>query len=214
MSIVRFLEIFIFRDILSYLVPGTINLFVVVIIKSDINLSTQDIEHFVKIPVVISVFALASVCYTIGYLGSTLMFILRNQISFLDRPKIELPNDGIMKKMVEVFGDWIIKIPNENAKELVPYCLEYVQINTPEIYLEKIERRVTLRNFEVGLAFTSLLYFLAIIISYSGLCKLYALIPLITLSIFLYGSRYTDSEIDKFSFRLFFNSILKEHEKQ
>jgi len=208
MSIVRFLETFIFRDILSYLVPGIINLFAVFIIKSDINVISFYQTYFEKVHIILSLFVIFALSYTLGYFGSTSMFILRSKIVLLNRPKVEPPLEGVLSKMVEVFGDWITQVNKENSKMLVPFCLNYVQVNTPDIYFEKIERRVTLRNFEVGLSFTSLLYLVVIAIVMDGYDKLYALIPMLTLIVFLYGSRYTDGEIDRFSFRLFLNSFL------
>ncbi|MBD3386407.1 hypothetical protein GF407_15970 [candidate division KSB1 bacterium] len=205
MSIIRFLETFLFRDILSYLIPGFINIYAISILYSNFNVIVICEKYFDKIHIAFSLSVIFIISYIFGYVGSTFMFILRSKVPILNRPIIEPPVEGIVNIIKEVFGDWIA---NENQQNLIAYCLEYVQLNTPEIYFEKIERRVTLRNFEVALSFSSLLFVGAMLSSFESWNKFYSLIPLATLILFLAGSRYTDGEIDNFSFRLFVNSVL------
>jgi hypothetical protein len=202
MSIVRFLEIFIFRDLLSYFIPGILTLLGIAIFVPTIEFEL--LLHYKAYLGNNTFVIVAIICaYSLGYIGSSFLFWLRTKITFLDRPtmsaKIE-PN--LAEQLKFVFGDWTSGL---KPKELQDYCLDFVQINCPDIYNEKIERRVTLRNYEVGMAFTSIIWIVLILIFLSAWYKLFAIIPISIMIILLVGSRLMDGEIDRLSLRLFFS---------
>lgn len=206
MSVVKFIESFLFRDLLSYLVPGVLNL-LIIFYYLEANCQSWVQTNISELPLTLQLFLIFTFAYSLGYIGSSFMFLIRKLIPILDRPKISPPPEGIKKVIINFFGDWFPNNTDLNDKELTDassLCSIHVQKNAPDLYFEKIDRRVTLRNFEVGLSFTSLFCSLLILLYESGCKRVLFLFPLMIFIFLLVISKKNDKEIDELPFLLFY----------
>lgn len=203
MTVARFFESILIRDIFSYLLPG-------ILVMLIINLSGIDrgvYETLVKKSTTLigakgSAFLLLGISYVVGYLLSTILFYLRGWVKIYQRPQIPEIRTEISLKLVNKFGEWA---KNADPRYLAGLCLHYVELKRPDFYFEKIERRVILRNFEVSLSSVFLVIALGLVTRLTGWEKIAAILPLVCAHLLLISSKNLDSTIDRLSFNTFYS---------
>ena len=198
MSFSRLIETLLLRDMLSYVVPGSLSLLVLAFSRLDAGYVIRGLKLANDLMGQTGAFiALTVISYVIGYVQSTVTFYVRDLI--LKRKVIPSLQPEILILLKATFGD---SIDVSNTRQLVSLCLHYVECVSPEYYMEKIERRVSLRNFEIGLGSVMAICAVATAIYSHGIWKLIALVPLLGVVAFIRSSRNIDTSIDRLSFTL------------
>ena len=202
MTLSRLIETLLLRDLLSYLIPGLLSLLSITSLGLDRGHSLVFVEQLGRLAGPTGVaFVLGSIAYVVGYLLSTLLFYLRDALRPFRRPNIRKPHPEIIDQLGRTFGVWTREA---DLRHLASLCLQLVEIRSPDFYIEKIERRVTLRNFEVSLSGVFLVWTCALVVAIDWYAKFWALLPLMVTLLLLLSSRNLDAAIDRLAFSSFF----------
>ena len=144
-----------FRDILSYIIPGSILLLFIMLSNFD---DAIYISNRIKSLLGEGVYfwLLIIVSYVTGYSTSTFGFFLKDIIDICIK-KSDL-NDKKIESHIKVLEKNGLKY--DDTRKLAQVCLYRMQNEFPGIYKEKIEKRIALRNFELNLVVTFLIILL------------------------------------------------------
>jgi len=212
MTIARFFESILVRDLFSYLLPGFLVLLIVDLSGLDRGISETLIKKTVALVGTKGVaFLMLGISYVVGYLLSTVLFYLRGRVKFYQRPALPEIRAEISHKLTEKFGEWT---KNAERSYLSGLCLHYVELKKPDFYFEKIERRVVLRNFEISLASVFLVMSFGLAMKFSGWEKIAAILPLILAHLLLLSSKNLDSAIDRLAFSTFYSVAIVDSDKK
>jgi hypothetical protein len=207
MTIARFVETLLVRDIFSYLVPG----FLILVVASYYGLDFGSAATFTSqtkelVGSTATTFVMLGVAYVAGYLASTFLFYVR-KIPYLRRRKmLDLPRE-IREELRRIFGVWT---RSAESPYLVDLCLDYVELKEPAFYLSKIERRVLLRNLEMSLAALLMIWALGIVFASTAWSKVWAVIPLIGCLLLIFSSKRIEGEMDNIALRAFYGISLRD----
>src|ERR1051325_4817354 len=199
MTVARFFETLLLRDVFSYLVPGALSLLVAVYYGVDGGLLRQLLVQSVALfgPTAASLVA-AGVAYISGYLISTAAFYVRSTI-IKRSPGLLVPSE-VLATITAKFGQWA---QFADARYLATLCLQYVEVQQPDYYFEKFERRIVLRNLEVSLAAVAFLASAVVIYAAPSWHRLWAMPWLLASCLILYSSAQIERAIDRYSFTSF-----------
>jgi hypothetical protein len=200
-SLSKFLESFLMRDILSYLLPGFIELYLLASITLDdrtLQSVTDEIQSILGTTFTTAL--VLGVSYIVGYVVSTLMFYARSHIMALQRTRANLES-GPREELAALFGEWT---RNASPSRLSSLCLDVLRIVHPQLYFEKIERRVILRNLEIGLSGLTLVISLTLLGAAHGFHRLWSVGSLLLTTLLLGSSSQLDAAIDRLAFNLFY----------
>jgi hypothetical protein len=197
----KFLESFLMRDILSYLLPGFIELYLLTsTIVDDTTMQSVVTEvRSILGPSLTTAFALG-LSYIVGYMVSTLTFYVRPRISAAQRRGTQAEGHP-REELAELFGQWT---KDAELSQIAPLCVNVLQIVHPQLYFEKIERRAILRNLEIGLSGLMLVISLTLVAAASGWHRLWSLATLLLAIALLVSSRRLDGAIDRLALNLFY----------
>ena len=201
----KFLESFLMRDILSYLLPGFIELYLLTsTIVDDITMQSVFTEvRSILGPSLTTALALG-LSYIVGYMVSTLTFYIRSRITVAQRPTTQVEGNS-REELAELFGQWT---KDADLSKIAPLCLNVLQIVHPQLYFEKIERRIILRNLEIGLSGLMLAISLTLVGAASGWHRLWSLATLLMAIALLASSHRLDGAIDRLAFNLFYAAAI------
>ena len=149
--------------------------------------------------------------YVVGYLASTILFYIRERVRWLKSQEIESIRPEIIGKLKEIFGDWIEK---ENKRYLAGVCLNYVELNIPDYYYEKIERRTSLRNFEMGIAAVILTIGISQIVWLQEWRKIIAILPIFGSFAMMLSSRKLEAAIDRITFITYYTVAISDSNRK
>jgi len=202
MTISKFLQTLLLRDFLSYLLPGTLMIVIVVSLQMDQGLFypfLTDVTARMGYPV--AVFVLGSIAYTSAYVVSSLLFYLRRNVRLFERPATKKPSTEVLQQLTQAFGEWT---QTADPRDLSILCRYAVQVKEPELFQEKIERKLDLRNFEVSLAGMFLLLALGLALTLPGSQKLLSVLPAAFSFLILLSCKHLEKVIDQGIFNLFY----------
>jgi hypothetical protein len=189
------------RDILSYLLPGFIELYLL----ASTTLDDRTLQSFADeirsiLGASFTTALVLGLSYIVGYVVSTLMFYARSRIVALQRTRADL-EDGPREQLAALFGEWT---RNASPSHLSSLCLNVLRIVHPQLYFEKIERRVILRNLEIGLSGLTLVISLTLLGAAHGFHRLWSVGSLLLTILLLGSSRQLDGAVDRLAFNLFY----------
>jgi hypothetical protein len=193
------------RDILSYLLPGFIELYLLA--STTLNDRTlQSVVGEMKsiLGASLTTALVLGISYIVGYVVSTLMFYARSRIGALQRPRANVES-GPREQLAALFGEWT---SNANPSHLSSLCISVLQILHPQLYFEKIERRIILRNLEIGLSGLTLVISLTLVGAAHGWHRLWSVGSLLLMTLLLRSSRQLDGAIDRLAFNLFYTAAM------
>lgn len=206
MNFAKFIENLLLRDVLSYVMPGSLIILIFIAYGLDNGTILPILKNASDIGgELAALLGFAGVAYVIGYLASTALFYLRDRIRWFKKPDIQPIRPEIMTKLKQTFGYWV---ETTSPRYLTAICLHYVEIRKPEYYYEKIERRTSLRNFEVGIAAVLVMLGIAQLIALQGYFKLFAVLPLLGAYAMMRSSRNLDAAIDRMTFITFYTAVM------
>lgn len=204
MNFSKLIETLLFRDLLSYALPGGLILLLFTQIPNALPTITLIMATAKKVLGDVGLSALIlGLCYVVGYIGSTGSFYLRGVVFSLRKRKALLEiRPEVMEQLNSYFGQWTA---HADLRYLAGLCLHVIQAEWPEIYFEKIERRVTLRNMEIGLAamFVATAVVLGVIALIHASLFIVSFSALLIAISFLVSSVNLDKDIDNLAFGLF-----------
>lgn len=208
MTLTRFLENLLLRDIFSYLIPGALIIYFFISYNLDSGTVLPVLRNIKDIGGETgALFGFAGTSYVIGYLSSTLLFYLRDKLKIFKRGEIGAVKPEILEVMKDTFGEWVL---TANLRYLAAICLHYVEIRKPDYYYEKIERRTAMRNFEIGISSVMLFLSVSQVISLPDWYKLFALLSFLFAVLLLRSSMNLEAAIDRITFITFYTVCLEE----
>lgn len=211
MTVTRFIETVLVRDILSYFAPGMLIVFIFKVLGLDMG-AIDSINIVVKTAVgengLFWVFAF--VAYIVGYLASTIVFYIERMVNRITCFKLSKPKAEIVNSLNNAFGEWIKTSDWEYISKI---CQNYVEIKDSNFYFLKIDRLILLRNIEMGMASVFLTFSVALFISMAGWLKLYGLLPLIVTTLLFASGRVLNRETVQQIFISFYVLMRDENQK-
>lgn len=202
MTLAHFFEKLLLRDVISYVLPGTMILLLLmncdgsdVYVDSLFSLIKEDFGALY------AALLFGGIAYVVSYLISTLLFYFRGHVDGFRRPKITEIRPEIKIRIKTVFGKWT---EQASLRHLNNICLHYVELQEPDYYYEKFERRVILRNLEVNMAGVFFVIAICVFVFSEGWCILCGVLPLAVAILLLLSSKIMDASIDKLSFVAFY----------
>ncbi|NPA48538.1 MAG: hypothetical protein GXO20_01030 [Thermodesulfobacteria bacterium] len=194
-----FIERVIFRDLFSYIIPGGIlEIYIALSYYDDLVLILDKIKNIIGYKMYILLGLMLA--YILGYFVSTVGFFLKDILAKL-MPYCQREKEDIME-YINVLKNQQIPYMNyepskdKGYKELTQSCLYIMQEKFPDFYHEKIEKRITLRNFELGMIIT---FVFILLFEFAYRPKLHQLILsfiVIMTMVFMFGCRRLDKEIN------------------
>ena len=186
MSLSRFIETLLVRDVLSYFIPVTL----ITLIVTGFNLDFGVSQFFITairttVGDIGVVLGCSGIVYVIGYMASTLIFYLEKVLPLKKRFHVPEPKPEILAVLEQSFGNWVKKADHHY---LAIICQNYIELKEPDYYFRKIDRLILLRNFEMGIASVFLTLSIALFISFVGVLKLYGFLPLVITILLIYSS--------------------------
>ncbi|MBK9927098.1 MAG: hypothetical protein IPP66_17655 [Anaerolineales bacterium] len=186
MSLSRFVETLLIRDVLSYFIPGTL----ITLIVTGFNLDFGVSQFFITairttVGDVGVIFGCTGIVYVIGYMASTLIFYLENILPLKRQFHVPEPKPEILAILEQSFGNWVKKA---DYHYLAIICQNYIELKEPDYYFRKIDRLILMRNFEMGIASVFLTLSIVLFISFAGVLKLYGFLPLFITILLVYSS--------------------------
>lgn len=156
MQLSRALQAFLFHDVWSYFMPGILTLIPVALFDVFPGSSAQVKQSIQTLGAFPSAIAFLVSAYIAGYLVSTVSFISWEFWATKYPPINLVGTSGLVSALRNNFGDIVEKRPSESdrrhSNRLVDCCLEYIEANHLEFFAVNIERKLSMKNFEVGLS--------------------------------------------------------------
>jgi hypothetical protein len=207
MSLSRFIETLLVRDVFSYFIPGTL----ITLIVTGFNLDWGTSHFFINaIRTTVGdsgvILGCSGIVYLIGYLASTLIFYLEKLLPLKKHFFVSEPSPEILESLEKTFRKWVKKADRHH---LALICQNYIELKEPDYYFRKIDRLNLLRNFEMGIASVFFTLSIALIVSLSGLSKLYGLLPLVITVLLIYSSNTVKFNMLGQTFISFYVSITR-----
>jgi hypothetical protein len=186
MSLSRFIETLLIRDVLSYFIPGMLITLTITEFGFDRGASLHVITSLKSsIGNAGAVIVCIGIVYVMGYLASTIMFYFEKALPFIKRFHVREPKPEIQTSLEQTFGNWTKKASNEY---LAIICQNYIELTEPDYYFRKLDRLILLRNFEMGMASVFLTLAISLFLVLTSIPKLFGLIPLLVSIFLIYSS--------------------------
>lgn len=206
MQLSRVIQSLLFRDVVSYLLPGVFALTPVVLydvfpeLSARVTLSIQTVGPFAA--------AIGSLtcAYVVGYLISTVSYWSWEACAKLNPPSAVVTEDGLdglASALCRDFGEAVEKRDAESDREysdrLVAYCQSYVEACDREFFALNIERTHSMKNFEIGLSGALVVWIACLPVTLSWSQAAGPIAGALALSLYLHlrGSRFLDRAIDE-----------------
>lgn len=206
MTVTRFFETLLVRDVFSYFVPGTL---IIIIIKTfGLDNGIVELIHNAVKQVIGDggAFGLSAlITYFVGYLSSTILFYFEGYINRITKFEQDKPKPEIIESLRLAFGDWIEKSEKKSKWIYISkLCQNYVEIKDSNFYFLKIDRLILLRNIEMGCAGVFAVLSSSLFISLVGWQKLYGILPLFATALLFVSSRVLNRDITEQIFMSFY----------
>ncbi len=214
MTITRFFETLLVRDVFSHFVPGALIILIIKMFGLDngiIKLVYDTLKHIIGDGGALGLSAL--ITYFVGYLSSTILFYFEGLMNRISKFKQKEPKPEIIESLRLAFGDWIKKPEKKNEDKwayISKICQNYVEIKDSNFYFLKIDRLILLRNIEMGCAGVFTVLSVALCISLTGLQKCYSLLPLSATVLLFISSRILNRDTTEQIFMSFYVLSKKE----
>lgn len=193
MTLTRFFETLLVRDVFSHFVPGALIIIIIKMFGLDNGIVESIYNTLKQVIGDGGAFGLSAlITYFVGYLSSTILFYFEGFINRIFKFKQDKPKPEIIENLRLAFGDWIEE-PEKKPKDKWAYiskiCQNYVEIKDSNFYFLKIDRLILLRNIEMGCAGVFAVLSIGLCSSLTGWERLYSILPLIATALLFVSSR-------------------------
>ena len=150
MQLSSLLQTLLFRDLVTYFIPGTFLVSAFILLFGNAALLSAVSG---EAPLLMCVFVVLG-AYAIGFLNYMLTDYARRKFNRKSRRLAKMPPDVARADFSnddDSFGSRIGNAARFSSLAMM-FCEFYVQINYPSIHYSRIERIAAMRNFRVGLA--------------------------------------------------------------
>ncbi len=202
MQFSRVIQSFLFRDLISYLVPGFVAMLAIFLLAVP-NGELTSVERSAKILGSFSTtIAALAVAYTTGYLLSTLAYILWDRWASWFPPSKLSGDLQLICLLRSDFGHAANKRQHQSERDrsnqLSNLFLNFVESRDRDFFTMNIERAQSMKNFEIGLAAALALWGVCLAQYGSQPHRLYwaGFAGFLAFYLFFFASRRLDREID------------------
>jgi hypothetical protein len=206
MTVTRFFETLLVRDVFSHFVPGALIIIIIKMFGLDHGIVESTYNTLKQVIGDGGAFGLSAlITYFVGYLSSTILFYFEGFINRFTRFELDKPTPEIIDNLRLAFGDWIEKPEKKsNWVYISKICQNYVEIKDSNFYFLKIDRLILLRNIEMGCAGVFTVLSIALCSSLTGWQLLYIIFPLLATALLFVSSRVLNRETTEQVFMSFY----------
>ncbi len=163
MNLSQFFEKIIYRDILSYILPGLFQLSGLCIIFLFLKGEENYYEIIKREFQTLNYLIVLGAAFLTGYVISTIFFYINTFINKLQKSENRAISKRILEDIERKYGPEILAVDKLKT-------LRYIaRLQNPELNSERIERKLTLQNLELSIAGIAFIWSFVFIIIFPGL---------------------------------------------
>lgn len=206
MTVTRFFETLLVRDVFSHFVPGALIIIIIKMFGLDNGIVESVYNALKQVIGDGGAFGLSAlITYFVGYLSSTILFYFEGYINRITKFEQDKPKPEVIESLRLAFGDWIEKSEKKSKWIYISkLCQNYVEIKDSNFYFLKIDRLILLRNIEMGCAGVFAVLSSSLFISLAGWQKLYGVLPLFATALLFVSSRVLNRDTTEQIFMSFY----------
>lgn len=179
MQLSRVLQNLILRDLMSYLIPGSIALLSFSVF--DVHTLSEVINASIRVRDTIGLTLFNLVLIGIAYLTGNLLFNISYQLSErFRRHKSDTAPAAVISLLKEKMPDLedLSEYKEDPTDCISELCMSYISDNDPDHYERFVERDTNFLNMSVSMAGSSFVWVIMIIFAFDSWWKLWSLAPL------------------------------------